>query len=51
MVRYIETGSVKTPSHGRGKRTTRPNGRYAISDEEEDSELGQQSHQTTQEKV
>jgi hypothetical protein len=51
MVRYIETGSVKTPSHGRGKRNTKPNVRYAVSDGEKDDETSQQLHQTTQEKV
>ena len=46
MVQYCETGSLKTPNHGRGKRGLRPNCKYASSeDEEELNEL------VTQEKV
>ena len=46
MVQYCETGSLKTPNHGRGKRGLRPNGRYAsLEDEDEPNKL------LTQEKV
>lgn len=33
MIQYCETGSLKTPNHGRGKRGLKANGWYANSDD------------------
>ena len=38
MTMYLESGSVETPSHGRGKRASRPNTKYLESDEDVDIE-------------
>ena len=38
MTRYIETGSIATPSHGRGQRTSQKTSRYDDSDEESERE-------------
>ena len=45
--RYCDTGSVKTPIHGRGERNLVPNGRYISSDDEG----GSQRQQADVEKV
>ncbi|CAB3984064.1 Hypothetical predicted protein [Paramuricea clavata] len=38
MTRYIETGSIATPSHGRGQRTSQKTSRYDDSNEESEQE-------------
>ena len=45
--RYCESGSIETPSHGRGKRALIPNGRYISSEDENKEPL----HQVNVEKV
>ena len=49
LSQYCDTGSLKTPNHGRGKRAFRPNGRYTVSDDED--EQPSESIQDTREKV
>jgi hypothetical protein len=49
LSQYCDTGSLKTPNHGRGKRILRPNGRYTNSDDEDEQPA--ESIQDTQEKV
>lgn len=46
MVRYCETGSLKTPNHGRGKRKPLPNGKYTTVDDDD-----QEPRHATMEKV
>lgn len=38
MKQYVETGSVNTPCHGRGQRTSKKNARYLDSDDDEPKE-------------